>query len=487
MMETLQLPLILMGVYIVVMPILFRLVPVLHTKLVINRKLEKMNGPDRARYKPEYLWPKWKERIAYTIKDKRDFSLGSSKKKKSGEPQSSKIQNRQFFFLLWLIGLIAVGVGAFLMNFYVMGAGYLIFFFVMGFGIAASKDMIEAQKALMKRMFEIANAKLGVSLEHADNPGAVIKVLEWSEPLKPQRVQFTVPTTFGEEGAEGFLRLFNQVFGTETTWVPFDDPETGRPGWDFEQGLATFYAVPPLPQMAPWHERYVLSEGIAWSFFPIALGVENGVEMLNPESGEMENVLGFDLSGLQAKEGKKAGLKVGGEITTSPMCLTGDTLVLTQEGNLSLQEIASSSNPIMVKSMNSKFEFVWSKMHGTKMTRVNSKIINLTFDDGSTVKCTPDHEWLLSYGTYVEAKDLLNLYVKGFDQEDRKVVEINDAGFADVYDGEVENTHNFVVVPDENTQKGLVTSNCFIGGGTGGGKSLATNTLVEVLDGTVQE
>jgi len=482
MMETLQIPLIMMGVYLIVMPILFRIIPVIHKKLVIDRKMQKMSGPDRARYKPNLLWPIWKERISYTMKDKRDFSLsGKKKKNKSGEPQTSKIQNRQMLLIIWLAGLLTVGVGTYLMNFYVIAAGFIVFFFAAGFAITASKDMIEAQKRLMKKMFEIANSKLGISIEHQDNPANVIKILEWSAPLKPQKVQFEIPTTFGAEGEEGFLRQFNQVFGTETTWVPFDDVENKRPGWDYEEGLATFYAVPPLPTMAPWSERYVLSPGIAWSFFPIALGVENGVEMQNPESGKMENILGFDLSGLQSKEGSKAGLKVGPEITTSPMCITGETLVLTENGPLSIKEIAEFKKPIMVKSMNSNFEFVWNKMFGTKKTRSNSQIVELTFDDGSQVRCTPDHKWLLSYGTYVEAQDLLNLYVKGFSQTDRKVINVKNAGFADVYDGEVEKTHNFVILPDKSSKKGLVTSNCFVGGGTGGGKSLAINTLVEVI------
>lgn len=321
--EFLQLPLILMGVYLVVMPIILRLIPVLHKKMVIQRKMEKMTGPDRARYKPNYLWPIWKERLAYTMKDKRDLTFGKQKKKKDGEPSSSKIQNRQFLLILFLAGMIIVGVGTFIMNYYVIAAGYITFFFAAGFGITVSKDMIEAQKRLMYKMYEIGNAKLQISAEHAENPGAVIKVLEWSAPLKPQKVEFQIPTTFSDDGAEGFMRQFNQVFGTETTWVPYFDKETGKPGWNYEEGIGTFFAVPPLPQKADWSEHYVVNDKVAWSFFPIALGVENGLELPNPETGETENVLGFDLSGLQGGLAKEHGLKMGGEITTSPMVFVG--------------------------------------------------------------------------------------------------------------------------------------------------------------------
>lgn len=314
---------ILVGVYIIVMPIILRLIPFLHKKLVIQKKMQKMPANEQARYKPNLLAPIWKERLSYTMKDKRDFSLTSGKKKKDKEPSSSKIQNRQMLLLIWAVGLLTVIVGAFLMNFYVLGAGYIIFFFAAGFGITASKDMIEARKRIMTRLYEIANSKLGIGVEHAENPGAVIRVLEWSDPLKPAKIEFDVPTTFAQEGEEGFLRQFNQVFGQETTWVPFDDKETGKPGWNYEDGIATFFAVPPLPTAAAWSEHYVRGEGVSWSFFPIALSVENGLSLPNPETGEVENVLGFDLSGEQVGLAKKYGLKIGGEITTSPMVFVG--------------------------------------------------------------------------------------------------------------------------------------------------------------------
>ena len=43
----------------------------------------------------------------------------------------------------------------------------------------------------------------------------------------------------------------------------------------------------------------------------------------NPETGEIENVLGFDLSGEQGKVAKKAGYKMSPKITTSPMVFIG--------------------------------------------------------------------------------------------------------------------------------------------------------------------
>lgn len=310
-----QLTLILAAIYIIVMPIIFRLVAFTHKKLVTQRAMQKAgNNRNQQAKVPKPIWGIWKERITFTMKDKRDAQIGK---------KQVNLQNRQMFFLIWGIGLAAVVLGAFLENWKIYIPSYFIFFFATGFGISASKDILEKREKMFRRMFEIAQSKMGLSSEFSENPQQAIRVLEWADPLKPNKVQFDVPTTFGQEGEEGFLRQFNQVFGNETAWVPFDDAENGVPGWNYEEGTATFRAVPPLPTMAPWDEHYVIGEGVAWSFFPIALGVENGVALPNPQTGEVENVLGFDLSGEQTKIGKKAGLTVGPEITTSPMVFVG--------------------------------------------------------------------------------------------------------------------------------------------------------------------
>jgi hypothetical protein len=310
-------------VYIIVMPIVFRLTAVVHKKMIVDKKAAKIKGNNRAAMKdlPKPKWPIWKEHISFTMKDKRDLVL--KKPKKGEEPKSSKIQNRQMFLILWVSGLLVVLIGGFTSSWQMILAGYVLFFVTMGFGIGAAKSLLKTRQAVYDRMFSIAKLKLGQSAEYTDNPRAVIQVLEWNDYVKPQKVELQVPDSFGADGEEGFMRQFNQIFGTETTWVPADDPETHAPGWNYEEGKVTIYAVPPLPQMAPWDEHYVLDPGVAWSFFPIALGVENGLEVPNPKTGKIENVLGFDFSGEAGKAAKAAGYKMSPTITTSPMAFVG--------------------------------------------------------------------------------------------------------------------------------------------------------------------
>lgn len=310
-------------VYLAVMPIVLRLLALAHKKLIIDRKAAKLSkSKGNLKNLPKPLWPKWKERISFTMKDKRDLVLKKPKKGSGGEPKTSKIQNRQMFLILWSAGLLLTMAGAFILNWKVMLTGFAVFFVAIAFAIKTADSIIVTRQKVYTRMFSIAKQKLGQSAEHEDNPQAVISILEWNDYVKPQKVEFQVPDSFGAEGEEGFLRQYNQIFGTETTWVPSDDPEKG-PGWNYEEAKLTIHAVPPLPGRADWSEHYVLGDGVAWSFFPIGLGVENGIELPNPKTGTTENVLGFDLSGEQAKVGQKHGVKVAGTITTSPMAFIG--------------------------------------------------------------------------------------------------------------------------------------------------------------------
>lgn len=317
-----SMPVIMVLLYVLVMPIVFRLIPFVHKKMVIEKKMEKA-GKNRQLQQniPKPLWPVWNKHIKYTMKDKRNVQLG--KPKKGAEPKTIGIQRRQLFFALWALGLIIVIVGSLSMNIKLLLPGFLMFFITMMFGVKSSKAILKKHDEIYRKMFEIASARLNVSSEHAENPESVIKILEWSDPETPNKVQFDVPTTFNQSGEEAFMQQYNQVFGTENAWVPFDDPETKTPGWDYDKGLLTIKSVPPLPLMAPWDEHYITAPEVAWSYFPIALGTENGIELKNPKTGEIENVLGFDLSGEQVSHGKKAGIKVGPEITTSPMAFVG--------------------------------------------------------------------------------------------------------------------------------------------------------------------
>lgn len=310
--------------YLVLFPFVFWLIGFTDKKLKYrhyNKQLMRKgaNKSQLSKSPPTPAWPRWKERLKFTRSDKRKFVISSPKKGK--EPKEFPMTRRLAFWGIRLVGLAAAILGGLTSNYLLILASAVFYYAATIYGYISADRLMKAREAIYTRMFAIARTKLGQSVEHEINPQAVIRITDWRDFIKPQKVEFDIPDSFGEEGTEAFLKQFNQLFGKETAWVPSDDPETGDPGWDFEKGVLTIHAVPPLPGSAPWSEHYVLGDGVAWSFFPIGLGVENGLELPNPKTGEIEHVLGFDLSGEQAKVAGKFGLKMSQAITTSPMAL----------------------------------------------------------------------------------------------------------------------------------------------------------------------
>lgn len=310
--------------YLVVFPLIFIGIGALDKQLK-NRKLNKKlmgkgaNKNQLFKSAPDPAWSRWKDRLRFTRSDKRQFILSPPKQNK--EPKTLPFTRRFFYWALRGFGLLIAIIGGISGNFGITFVSAVVYFGGIVYGYKSADKLMKVREAVVARMFSVARTKLGQSAEYESNPQAVIRILEWRDFIKPQKVEIDIPDSFGEEGTEGFLKQFNQLFGRETAWVPVDNQETGDSGWDFDKGVLTMGAVPPLPRSAPWDEHYVLADGVAWSFFPIGLGVENGLELVNPKTGETENVLGFDLSGEQAKVAKKFGIKMSQSITTSPMAL----------------------------------------------------------------------------------------------------------------------------------------------------------------------
>lgn len=472
--------------YILGMPLLLRLVCVGHTQFFIKRKQSKLPRNKLTQTNlPKPLWPKIKERVKFTLKDTRGFQLGKPKKSKEGG-----LTNKQAIFVFWFAGLIISLAIAYTGNWKLLLFMPILFMVPITYSLISASPVIKGREQLYVKMYEIGKSTLGISAEYTDQPQAVIQVLEWREILKPNKVRFQIPTTFNADSSENFIRQFNQVFGTETTWVPFDDPETKKPGWNFAEGELTLKETPPLPQMAPWSEHYVLDPSVSWSFFPIALGVEDGIEVQNPKTGEMENVLGFDVSGTQPELSKKLGTYCSPTITTSPMalCFTGDTLIAMADGSFkSIESLAAlngstPNDPCKVLSLDSAGNLVEKTIIKIRLTRHDADIVEIIFTDGASIRCTPDHLFRLDDGKYMEAQYLTSEEkLAEVDGHASIVKEVLKASKADVFDGEVPDTHNFIVAAskDDGSYSRVAVHNC--AGGTGGGKSLAVGTKVRVI------
>lgn len=81
-------------------------------------------------------------------------------------------------------------------------------------------------------------------------------------------------------------------------------------------------------------------------------------------------------------------------------CFTGDTLIQTTEGNKRIKDLINTSGLLRVtKSFTTQFENV-------RLTRKAAAIVTVSFDDGTSYRCTPDHRFLTLDG-FIEARDLV--------------------------------------------------------------------------------
>lgn len=89
-------------------------------------------------------------------------------------------------------------------------------------------------------------------------------------------------------------------------------------------------------------------------------------------------------------------------------CLTGDTKIALADGrNATLKELHDSEeNPIYVYSISEKGQIEIKPALGVaKIGR--EQVIKITLDDGTFVKGTVDHPWMMRDGTYKQTKDLV--------------------------------------------------------------------------------
>lgn len=83
-------------------------------------------------------------------------------------------------------------------------------------------------------------------------------------------------------------------------------------------------------------------------------------------------------------------------------CFHGDEQFMTPDGPMSFAEAEGTSGLALTR-------FGWREYTWAKRTRWSSEFVEVRFQDGSAVKCTPDHLFLTTDGAWTEAKNLLGL------------------------------------------------------------------------------
>ena len=133
-------------------------------------------------------------------------------------------------------------------------------------------------------------------------------------------------------------------------------------------------------------------------------------------------------------------------VCTNP-CFTGDMKLLTADGYKKFSELDGEENlAIIDKDGNvSNGNKVWCS--GEKET------VKVEFSNGSYIKCTPNHIFMLDDNSECEAQNLFGKRVLGYGETSSKVVSIRHNGKEKVYDFTENNQHWGIV-------EGFVVHNC---------------------------
>lgn len=251
---------------------------------------------------------KLNKRVKFTIKD----------------PRNEPVPYRLVFLIILIAGLIVAVVASIIGKIGILFTAFLIHYISYGFSYITADKIVKERDEVLKRMIELKASKMRLANKEKGaipRPENEFKILEWADDLvNPKKMYIFMPTEFDILAVDSFLESWNLIFGGQGQWIADrDDEQYG--GFNFNSGVAALKVSPPLPQRADWHTRYLNPEHIHWSFFPLAIGSENGVPIYNEEIDAVEHVLGFAVNSGQNKLSKKNGVTLGTEITSAPQVL----------------------------------------------------------------------------------------------------------------------------------------------------------------------
>ncbi len=111
---------------------------------------------------------------------------------------------------------------------------------------------------------------------------------------------------------------------------------------------------------------------------------------------------GLPIGGVLATDNAVIPYAVGVDIA----CFTGDTKIPLLDGNTyTLEELADRDGHFYVYACKPDGKIVIAPATAMK-TRANAELVEVTLDNGEKILCTPDHEFMLRDGAYLQAIDL---------------------------------------------------------------------------------
>jgi ribonucleotide reductase alpha subunit len=99
-------------------------------------------------------------------------------------------------------------------------------------------------------------------------------------------------------------------------------------------------------------------------------------------------------------------VKYLGDLNSSNPCIVGDTKILTvYDGEVSIRDLVGKEVLVYCWNPETKLMEI-SMMNNIRKTRENSELVEVEFDSGLKIKCTPDHSLYTFRGEKVQVKDL---------------------------------------------------------------------------------
>ena len=150
-----------------------------------------------------------------------------------------------------------------------------------------------------------------------------------------------------------------------------------------------------------------------------------------------------------------------GRITASNPCFTGATAVLTVDrGPVAFKDLVGETALVYCRDEAGNVRV--SRMREIRRTQEDAEVVRVDFQGGGSVRCTATHLFMLPSGEYVPAAQLTTGQTLASWGALHTVAAVTADGREDVFDGEVDRWHNFVVITADSAkaQRGIFVHNC---------------------------
>ncbi len=132
--------------------------------------------------------------------------------------------------------------------------------------------------------------------------------------------------------------------------------------------------------------------------------------------------------------------------TSTNPCFTGDTLVAVADGRglVKFDDLARAGLSVPVHCFDRNGNPVVRMMRNPRLTKQSSEILSLNLTGGYVLRATPNHKLILESGAEIEARNLtVGDRLKA--SMPTEVLAISAGPFEDVYNGTVDEYHNYLV------------------------------------------